>query len=206
MNKKFQIASYSKTGTIFKWQVLLKTIDSIIVFSCKNRYVARWSKKASDYTAVTVRVPKTYDYIPSLMSKALINRLEDMQPLRRPHVMRDDDPRRIQPRLASKPPPPIQEILERRHTSRFWLTWIMFATNYLVLFDIVYAGSKNTSHPLLSALLSCVPYTIPCKFGSVRQISVTADKAGVYMETSMVLIFFSSRILKAVDTIGNYWK
>ena len=73
----------------------------------------------------------------------------------------------------------------------------MFATNYLVLFHIVYAGSNNTGHPLLST-------PIPCKFGSVRQISVTADKAGVYMETSMVLIFFSSRILKVVDTIGNY--
>ena len=88
-------------------------------FLWNNRYVARWSKKACEYSAVKVRVPKTYDYIPSLMAKALANRQDDMQPLHRQHVMRDDDPRRIQPRLASKPPPPITDILERRHVSRF---------------------------------------------------------------------------------------
>ena len=91
---------------------LLKT------FLWNNRYVARWSKKACEYSAVKVRVPKTYDYIPSLMAKALANRQDDMLPLHRQHVMRDDDPRRIQPRLASKPPPPIADILERCNVSR----------------------------------------------------------------------------------------
>lgn len=82
------------------------------------RYVAKWSKRAKDYIATKERVDKTYDYIPDMMASILDMRFEDHHPLNVRPAMRSDDPRHIAPRLATKAPPTIASILEKR-TSRF---------------------------------------------------------------------------------------
>ncbi len=95
----------------------LKTDETVIIYN--PRYIARWSKNSKDYVAIKDKVPKEYIYIPALMLKILRLRMEDMHPLSDPHVRRDDDPRRIAPRLATKTPPKVEDILKRRHMSRF---------------------------------------------------------------------------------------
>ncbi|XP_071505696.1 uncharacterized protein [Diadema antillarum] len=80
----------------------------------KTKYVATWSKHAGNYVAKPVKVPKTYSYIPCIMSDILHRREIDKTPLFAKATLLPDDPRNVQPRLAPFPPPPIEEILQRK--------------------------------------------------------------------------------------------
>lgn len=83
------------------------------------RYRARWSRRANDYVAVKCRVPKTYDYIPALMTDVMRRRLADPTPLKQLPGPEADDPKLVAPRLAPRSPPQVEDILRRRHVRRF---------------------------------------------------------------------------------------
>ncbi|XP_011664933.1 uncharacterized protein LOC100889187 isoform X2 [Strongylocentrotus purpuratus] len=78
------------------------------------KYVAVWSKHGGDYVARKRKVPKTYTYVGDIMRDIFARRTADDQPMFRQALLRLDDPRRFQPRLAPFPPPPVADILARR--------------------------------------------------------------------------------------------
>ncbi|XP_072167444.1 uncharacterized protein [Diadema setosum] len=79
----------------------------------KPKLVAVWSKHAKDWVPVKRKVPKTYNYIESIMRDIFVRRASDDQPMFRPAVLGSDDPRRIRPNLAPLARPPMEEILRR---------------------------------------------------------------------------------------------
>ncbi len=82
------------------------------------RVKRKYSKRTETWSVVTVKVEKSYDYIPDLQKSILQEYVDDKKPLKRKRTLDVDDPRRISKTLAKQPPPPTTELLETKR-SRF---------------------------------------------------------------------------------------
>ncbi len=74
----------------------------------------KFSKRTQRWTAVKVLEPKTYNYIPELISKVFEKKESSGA-----HVgVSSEDPVRIAPNISAVPPPSVQSLVES-HKSRF---------------------------------------------------------------------------------------
>ncbi|XP_043927201.1 uncharacterized protein LOC122801710 [Protopterus annectens] len=68
-------------------------------------YRRKFNKKSGRWTVVRKKVKKDYRYFIPLKRKILLRRLTDCTRLRERATLGDDDPRKIQPSIATYPPP-----------------------------------------------------------------------------------------------------
>ena len=66
------------------------------------------------WTPVVVKEHKTFDYIPVLQEDVLNARLGDPFNKRRPAKLAANDPSHIQPNLAPRPAPPLQDMVAKK--------------------------------------------------------------------------------------------
>ena len=77
--------------------------------------------KASNRLSVMPRkVPKTYAHLPGMMSRAIQKYVEDPETLKRPKMLRTDDPRRIAPTISGLPYESTLDLVQK-HKSRMFL-------------------------------------------------------------------------------------
>lgn len=84
----------------------------------KLRWGKRWNKRTKHFVVYPIKEPKTYAYVPLLISEVFRMRTETDGHLSQHVSMAEDDPRRIHPTIAMRPSRPISELIEE-HQSRF---------------------------------------------------------------------------------------
>ncbi|XP_065941156.1 uncharacterized protein [Magallana gigas] len=82
------------------------------------RYQRVFQKKSSRWSVTTCKEPKQYSYVPEMMRKIILKRLDDAIGMNQKMVIEQDDPRRVSSHLAPIPPPPTQQIVHEQR-SRF---------------------------------------------------------------------------------------
>lgn len=82
------------------------------------RYQRVFQKKSSRWSVTTCKEPKQYSYVPEMMRKIILKRLDDAIGMNQKMVLEQDDPRRVSSHLAPIPPPPTQQIVHEQR-SRF---------------------------------------------------------------------------------------
>lgn len=82
------------------------------------RYQRVFQKKSSRWSVTTCKEPKQYSYVPEMMRKIILKRLDDAIGMNQEMVLEQDDPRRVSSHLAPIPPPPTQQIVHEQR-SRF---------------------------------------------------------------------------------------
>ena len=73
-----------------------------------------YNKHTKAWFAVPLRVPKTYEYIPTLQERVLQTRVDTPGPLSQPAVRKPADPHNICRTLASTTPPHLAEIVQHQ--------------------------------------------------------------------------------------------
>lgn len=77
-----------------------------------------FSKRTGTYSCYQEKVPKTYSYIPDLLTDILIAVCSRTEPVRAPAPLSPTDPRKIKKRLSGLSPPSAKSLFETKR-SRF---------------------------------------------------------------------------------------
>ncbi len=78
----------------------------------------KFSKRTQRWTAVKVLEPKTYNYIPELISKVFEKKESSGAHVSQQIGVSSEDPVRIAPNISAVPPPSVQSLV-KSHKSRF---------------------------------------------------------------------------------------
>ncbi|XP_071827646.1 uncharacterized protein [Apostichopus japonicus] len=82
------------------------------------RFQCKYSKSTGRFSAQPLMEQKSYGYLPELMGLIFLQRANTTGPLNQQVPMKENDPKRIHPRISLLPRPPIQELI-KCHKSRF---------------------------------------------------------------------------------------
>lgn len=82
------------------------------------RFARKYSKRNNNWSAVPVKTPKDYNYMPDLLHKVLLALRNHRGPLPTKFQLEEDDPRRIRKTIAAVSPIPTKELVLKKK-SRF---------------------------------------------------------------------------------------
>nr|XP_022344857.1 uncharacterized protein LOC111137607 isoform X2 [Crassostrea virginica] len=117
---------HSYTPPVYQCRNLLAALDhnchtdrSVITNKDgSGRYQRVFQKKSCRWSVTPCKIPKEYQYIPQLMQRILVKRLNDNIGMNQILALEVDDPRRLSAHLAPIPPPPTCQIVNEQK-SRF---------------------------------------------------------------------------------------
>lgn len=118
--------------------------------SLNSRYQRVFQKKSCRWSVTPCKIPKEYQYIPQLMQRILVKRLNDNIGMNQILALEVDDPRRLSAHLAPIPPPPTCQIVNEQKsrfkstddmdkTIDYWMEWNITISKPLLLLNFYYA-------------------------------------------------------------------